>query len=205
MAKEEVAKGGGFAWWPSCGDNARSCVMQCTLPTQGMRSIISTVSISPKGFLPSILLLVVIIVTVVIVVVTVILVVVVVAIIGVVIVVTIIGVVVAHRALLPDPLTSWLWVSFPQSFRLLNRNIFLQYFCSRAILIGQEPFEFSPGYLVGLLYSNRFGIGIPPGQGILGVSLGSVFLFELSVLAMVAACASRAAATLSATSCQMAA
>ncbi|GJT66532.1 hypothetical protein Tco_1018012 [Tanacetum coccineum] len=75
-------------------DSARSCVMQCTLPTQGMRSIISTVSISPEGFLPSILLLVVIIVTVVIVVVTVILVVVVVAIIGVVIVVTIIGVVV---------------------------------------------------------------------------------------------------------------
>ncbi|GJR73730.1 hypothetical protein Tco_0086095 [Tanacetum coccineum] len=67
---------------------ARSSVMQW------MRSIISTVSISPEGFLPSILLLVVIIVTVVIVVVTVILVVVVVAIIGVVIVVTIIGVVV---------------------------------------------------------------------------------------------------------------
>ncbi|GJU92490.1 hypothetical protein Tco_1304913 [Tanacetum coccineum] len=48
-------------------DSARSCVMQCTLPVQGMRSIIST---SPEGFLPSILLLVVIIVTVVIVVVT---------------------------------------------------------------------------------------------------------------------------------------
>ncbi|GJV50338.1 hypothetical protein Tco_1440550 [Tanacetum coccineum] len=75
-------------------DSARSCVMQCTLPTQGMRFIISTVSISPEGFLPSILLLVVIIVTVVIVVVMVNLVVVVVAIIGVVIVVTIIGVVV---------------------------------------------------------------------------------------------------------------
>ncbi|GJW10135.1 reverse transcriptase domain-containing protein [Tanacetum coccineum] len=69
-------------------------VPKCTLPIQGMRSIISTVSISPEGFLPSILLLVVIIITVVIVVVTVILVVVVVAIIGVVIVVTIIGVVV---------------------------------------------------------------------------------------------------------------
>ncbi|GJT10548.1 hypothetical protein Tco_0857590 [Tanacetum coccineum] len=48
----------------------------CTLPTQGMGSIISMVSISPEGFLPSILMLVVIIVTVVIV--TVILVVVVV-------------------------------------------------------------------------------------------------------------------------------
>ncbi|GKC52390.1 hypothetical protein Tco_1075135 [Tanacetum coccineum] len=66
--------------------------VSCTLPTQGMRSIISMVSISPEGFLPSILMLVVIIVTVVIV--TVILVVVVVAIIEVVIVVTIIGVVV---------------------------------------------------------------------------------------------------------------
>nr|GEV08560.1 reverse transcriptase domain-containing protein [Tanacetum cinerariifolium] len=65
---------------------------KCTLPTQGMRSIISMVSISTKGFMPSILLVVVIIVTVVIVVVTVILVVVVVvAIIGVVIVVMIIG------------------------------------------------------------------------------------------------------------------
>nr|GEY79856.1 reverse transcriptase domain-containing protein [Tanacetum cinerariifolium] len=118
---------------------------KCTLPTQGMRSIISTVSISPNGFLPSILLLVVIIVTVVIVV-TVILVVVVVVIIGVVIVVMIIG----HRALLHDPLTSGL--------------------CSRAIFIGQESFQFSPGYLVGLLYSNRSGIGIPPEQGILGES-----------------------------------
>ncbi|GJZ68855.1 hypothetical protein Tco_0632405 [Tanacetum coccineum] len=61
------------------------------------------------------------------------------------------------------------------------------------------------------------GLGIPPGQGILGestsskfhfavlgVSLG-LFLFGLSVLAMVAACASRAAATLSATSYRMAA
>ncbi|GJU58133.1 hypothetical protein Tco_1235899 [Tanacetum coccineum] len=74
-------------------NSAGSCVMQCTLLTQGMRSIISTVSISPEGFMPFILLLVVIIVTVVIVVVTVILVVVV-AIIRVVIVVTIIGVVV---------------------------------------------------------------------------------------------------------------
>ncbi|GKA17150.1 hypothetical protein Tco_0696987 [Tanacetum coccineum] len=39
----------------------------CTLPTQGVRSITSMVSISPEGFLPSILMLVVIIVTVVIV------------------------------------------------------------------------------------------------------------------------------------------
>ncbi|GKD06799.1 hypothetical protein Tco_1181773, partial [Tanacetum coccineum] len=71
-------------------DSTRSCVMQCTLLTEGMRSIISTVSISLEGFLPSILLLVVIIVAVVIV--TVIRVVVVVAIVGVVIIVVIIGV-----------------------------------------------------------------------------------------------------------------
>nr|GEZ34200.1 hypothetical protein [Tanacetum cinerariifolium] len=38
-----------------------------------------------------------------------------------------------------------------------------------------------------------------------GDSLGQVFLFVLSVFAMLAACASRAATTLSATSCQMAA
>ncbi|GJV64537.1 hypothetical protein Tco_1475365 [Tanacetum coccineum] len=70
-------------------DNARSCVIQSTLPTQGMRSIISTVSMSPEGLLPSILLLMVTVV-----IVAVILVVVVVVIVGVAIVVTIIGVVV---------------------------------------------------------------------------------------------------------------
>nr|GEY73626.1 hypothetical protein [Tanacetum cinerariifolium] len=65
-------------------------MMQCTLPTQGIGSIISMVSISPEGFMPSILLLVVVIVMVVIV--AVIMVVVVVVIDGVVIVVMIIGV-----------------------------------------------------------------------------------------------------------------
>ncbi|GKE79201.1 hypothetical protein Tco_1545321, partial [Tanacetum coccineum] len=60
-----------------------------TLPTKGMRSIISTVSISLDGFLPSILLLVVMVV-----IVAVILVVVIVAIVGVVIVIMIIRVVV---------------------------------------------------------------------------------------------------------------
>ncbi|GKF99250.1 hypothetical protein Tco_0298033 [Tanacetum coccineum] len=74
-------------------NSARSCVMQNTLPTKGMRSIISTVSISLKDFLPSILLLMVIIVAVFIV--TVIWVVIFVnVIVGVVIVVAIIGVVV---------------------------------------------------------------------------------------------------------------
>ncbi|GKB55223.1 hypothetical protein Tco_0905976, partial [Tanacetum coccineum] len=71
-------------------DSAWSCVIQCTLPTEGMRSIISMISISLEGFLPSILLLMVIIVAVVIV--TVIWVVISVdVIVGVVIVVAIIG------------------------------------------------------------------------------------------------------------------
>ncbi|GKA23488.1 hypothetical protein Tco_0709521 [Tanacetum coccineum] len=73
-------------------DSIRSCVMQSTFPTKGMRSIISTVSISLEGFLASILLLMVVIVAAVIV--TVIRVVVVVVIFGVVIVVVIIGVIV---------------------------------------------------------------------------------------------------------------
>ncbi|GJV98138.1 hypothetical protein Tco_1553390 [Tanacetum coccineum] len=63
-----------------------------TFPTKGMRSIISTVSISVEGFLASILLLMVIIIAAVII--TVIRVVVVVVIIGVVIVVAIIGVII---------------------------------------------------------------------------------------------------------------
>ncbi|GJV93545.1 hypothetical protein Tco_1541358 [Tanacetum coccineum] len=67
------------------------CVMQSTLSTKGMRSIISTVSISLEGFMPSILLLVVTVVIVAVILV----VVVVVAIVGVVIVVMIIRVVVA--------------------------------------------------------------------------------------------------------------
>nr|GEW14675.1 hypothetical protein [Tanacetum cinerariifolium] len=47
------------------------------------------------------------------------------------------------------------------------------------ILIGQEPFQFSPGDLIGLLYSNRFGIGIPLGQGILDESISSKFHFAI--------------------------
>ncbi|GJV64061.1 hypothetical protein Tco_1474889 [Tanacetum coccineum] len=70
-------------------DSTRSCVMQSTLPTKGMRSIISMVSISLEGFLPSILLLMITVV-----IVAVILVVIVVVIVGVGIVVAIIGVVV---------------------------------------------------------------------------------------------------------------
>ncbi|GJS46889.1 hypothetical protein Tco_0597010 [Tanacetum coccineum] len=82
-------------------NSARSYVMQSTLPTKGMRSIISMISISLKDFLPSILLLMVIIIAVIIV--TVIWVVIFVnVIVGVVIVVAIIGVVVVVDALAID-------------------------------------------------------------------------------------------------------
>ncbi|GKF32708.1 hypothetical protein Tco_0102506 [Tanacetum coccineum] len=83
-------------------NSARSCVMQSTFPTKGMRSIISTVSISLEDFLSSILLRMVLIVAVVIVMViwvvifvnVIVGVVIVVAIIRVVVFVTIIGIVV---------------------------------------------------------------------------------------------------------------
>nr|GEU72316.1 hypothetical protein [Tanacetum cinerariifolium] len=39
--------------------------------------------------------------------------------------------------------------------------------------------KLSPGDLVGLLYSNRFGIGIPPGQGILDESTSRKFHFAV--------------------------
>ncbi|GKC26899.1 hypothetical protein Tco_1034193 [Tanacetum coccineum] len=46
-------------------------------------------------------------------------------------------------------------------------NGFLQSLSSRAILIGQEPFQFGPGDPVGLFYPNRLGVCIPPGQGVI--------------------------------------
>nr|GEY47777.1 retrovirus-related Pol polyprotein from transposon TNT 1-94 [Tanacetum cinerariifolium] len=55
---------------------------------------------------------------------------------------------------------------------------------SKAIFIGQDPFHFTPGDLVGLLNSNRFGIGISPGQGLLGESTSSKLHF--AVLGIVA-------------------
>ncbi|GJU87833.1 hypothetical protein Tco_1295379 [Tanacetum coccineum] len=171
--------------------------MQCTLPTQGMRSIISTVSISPEGFLPSILLLMVIIVTVVMV--TVILVVVVVAIVGVVIVVAIIGVfvivmiirvvvVVVVGSVPPIIKLSFVIIEFGglsgnisfQNFWVEPPKDFLKLpeFCLGEILIGQEPFQFGPGDLVGLFNSE-------------GISLGPVFLLGLSAFAMVVSYASK--------------
>nr|GEV66845.1 hypothetical protein [Tanacetum cinerariifolium] len=175
-------------------DSARSCVMQGTFLTHGTVSSIPIVlswggSIRPEGFRPSIMLLTVIIVKVAIVVAVVL-----------VIVDTIIGIVV-------------IVVGAPSIIKL-------------AFVI--------TGDLIGLFYSNRLGVCIPPGQGIIAnepncsfrtievkrftdyelfvvsffairVSLGLVFLLRLSVLAMVAVCASSAAVTLSANNCLMAA
>ncbi|GJW59244.1 hypothetical protein Tco_0105975, partial [Tanacetum coccineum] len=56
-----------------------------------------------------------------------------------------------------------------------------------------------PSDLFGLFYSNRLGVSIPPGQGIIRVPVGPVFLLGLLVFAIVAACTSRAKVTLSAT------
>ncbi|GJS06617.1 hypothetical protein Tco_0363413 [Tanacetum coccineum] len=158
--------------WPNlCTINEEDILrgVVCTLPTKGMRSIISTVSISLEGFLPSILLLVMIIIAVVIV--AVILVVVVVAIVGVVIVVMIIGSLAQNCALVSDPLASGLcWeYAFHQdkasSVRVPVANVTL----------------FS---LAQLLLENTHSVRI---------SVGPVFLLGLSAFAMAATCASRAA------------
>nr|GEU34469.1 hypothetical protein [Tanacetum cinerariifolium] len=181
-------------------DSARSYVMQGAPFTQGMIfSIPICGNISLEGFLLPILLLVVIIVTVVIVVV--ILVVVIVAIVGVVIVVTIIGVVVVIGVFAIIKLSFVIIITFP-SILLGNPSMKTSIsFSEFGTIVGHKVANswnlLIPDDLVGLLYSNRFGIRIPPGQGILGVSLG---LVVLSVFAMLAACASRAAETLSATS-----
>ncbi|GKD80598.1 hypothetical protein Tco_1347437, partial [Tanacetum coccineum] len=185
----------------------------CTLPTEGMRSIISTVSISLEGFLPSILLLVMIIVAVVIV--AVILVVVVVAIVGVVIVVMIIGLPPKFEVFEAVTFPLMLWGSPPMKASISFSEFGTMFghktanswnlLISRAILIGQEPFQFSPGDLISLFYSDRLGVCIPPGQGIVGqgISLGPVFLLGLSAFVMAAAYASRAAAMPSVISCRM--
>ncbi|GKB58224.1 hypothetical protein Tco_0914410 [Tanacetum coccineum] len=148
--------------------------------TQGRGSSIPIVgSVSPKGFLPPILLLVVIIVTVVIV--AVILVVVVVAIVRVVIVVAIIGVVVVVGGVSfiiklsfviigNTPMkASMSFSEFGTMFGQKNSN-------SWNLLIPDDP--------VGLFYPNRLGICIPSRQGIIGVSLGPMFLLGLSAFAI---------------------
>ncbi|GJX51343.1 hypothetical protein Tco_0278188 [Tanacetum coccineum] len=132
-------------------------------------------SIGPECFLPSILLLVVIIVVVVIVVVTVV-------------------VVEGFEA-----------VTFPSIFLGNPPMKASMSFSVFGTMFGHKTANswnlLIPSDLIGLFYSNRLGVRIPLGKGIIsqGVLVGLVFLLGLLALAIVTACASRAAATLSAT------
>ncbi|GJY27478.1 hypothetical protein Tco_0403245 [Tanacetum coccineum] len=109
--------------------------------------------------------------------VTVILVVVVVAIVGVVIVVAIIGVFVI--VMIIRVVVVVVVGSVPPIIKLSFVIIgFLRRISLGEILIGQEPFQFGPGDLVGLFNSE-------------GISLGPVFLLGLSAFAMVVSYASK--------------
>nr|GFA65084.1 hypothetical protein [Tanacetum cinerariifolium] len=191
-------------------DSAWSYVMQCTFPTERMRSIISMVSISLEGFLPSILLLVVIIVAVVIVVVILVVVVIdaivgvviVVASIRVVVVVMIIGIViidggVSHIIKLSFMIIvtfpSMLWGSPPMKASIIF-SVFGTMF--RHKMANSWNF-LTPGDPIGLFYSDRLSIPLFTK----GISLGPVFLLGLSAFAMAAAYASRATATPSVINC----
>nr|GEY66722.1 hypothetical protein [Tanacetum cinerariifolium] len=193
--------------------------LQCTFPTEGMRSFISMVSISLERFLPSILLLVVIIVAVVII--AVILVVVVIdAIVGVVIVFASIRVVVfvmiIGKVFIVDGGVShiiklsfviivtfclMLWGSPPMKASII--------FSVFGTMFGHKTANswnlLTPGDPVGLFYFDRLSVCIPPRQGIIGqgISLGPVFLLGLLSVSMAAAYAFRAATTPSVISCRM--
>nr|GEZ69919.1 hypothetical protein [Tanacetum cinerariifolium] len=135
--------------------------------TQRMGSNIPTViswgsSIGPEGFMPSILLLVVIIVMVL---------VIVVVIGGVPSIIKLSFVITESSSISLDTISFYNQVV---KFILHSPD-----FSLRIILIGQESFQFSPCDLVGLLYSNRFSIGIPQGQGIFGESTSRKFHFAV--------------------------
>nr|GEV90096.1 hypothetical protein [Tanacetum cinerariifolium] len=97
--------------------------------------------------------------------------VVVVAIVRVVIIVTIIGVVVVGGGgVSPILKLSFMIIGF-------LRGIVFYYLLHQSLVMVIA--SSSLGDLVGLLYSNRFGIGIPPGQGILDESTSSKFHFTV--------------------------
>nr|GEU71240.1 zinc finger BED domain-containing protein DAYSLEEPER-like [Tanacetum cinerariifolium] len=160
-------------------------VVLCTFPTEGMRSIISMGSIGLDGLLPSILLLVEIIVAVILVVVVIdaiVKVVIVVVIIGVEVVVTIIRVVVVVGVSFIIKLSLMIiGCQFLESSHIcLEINPFRSQFVKfvfklldlspETVLLYQKLLEFNPGACLG-------------------------FLFVLPIFSMLAACASRAAAT----------
>nr|GEU51857.1 hypothetical protein [Tanacetum cinerariifolium] len=186
-------------------ESAWFCVMYCTFPTEGMRSIISMVFISLEGFLPSILLLVVIIVVIVIVAVNLV-VVVIDAIVGVVIVVASIGVVfvvmIIRIVVIVDDGVSYITklsfviigleaVTLPSMLwgsPLMKASIIFSVF---GTMFGHKTANswnlLTPGDHIGLFYSDRLSVCIPPRQGIIDQ----------------AACASKAIATPFVISCRM--
>ncbi|GJZ81864.1 hypothetical protein Tco_0646858 [Tanacetum coccineum] len=137
-------------------------------------------SINPEGFLPSILLMVIMVMVVIVAVILV-----------VVVVVVIFGVVVVVGGVSSIIKLSFMIIGFLRIimfYYLLHQplaygNGFLQ-----RLRLQRSNISFntsSPGDLIGLFYSNRLGICIPPGQGIIGQSTSSkchsVFLGTLAM------------------------
>ncbi|GJS98395.1 hypothetical protein Tco_0819565 [Tanacetum coccineum] len=216
-------------------DSTRSCVMQSTFPTKGMRSIISMVSISLEGFLASILLLMVIIVAAVIV--TVIRVVVVVVIVGVVIVVAIIrvivvvmiigivvvriiGIVVAvggvpfiiklSFVIIAITFPSMIWGTPPMNASI-SFSVFGTMFGHKTanswniLIVSSIPAPAESYWLVSIIDWWRDAFHQDKSIIDQGKFSCPVFPKGLSAFAMAAACASRAAVTPSVISCRMAA
>ncbi|GJV21902.1 hypothetical protein Tco_1370922 [Tanacetum coccineum] len=200
-------------------DSTRSHVIQSTFPTKGMRSIISTVSISLEGFLASILLLMVVIVAAVIVMVIRVVVVVVivrevivVAIIGVIVVVTIIGIVIVVRFIGIVVVVGGVPFIIKLLFVIIVQAILLAcsipmgwayaFYQDKASSVKVPVANVTLFSSAQLLRENTDSVH---SNQRMRISLGLVFLLGLSAFAMAAACASRAAVTPSVISCRMAA
>ncbi|GKC51736.1 hypothetical protein Tco_1074481 [Tanacetum coccineum] len=145
----------------------------------------ANLTLNSASFLPSILLLVVIIVVVVIVVA---------------VIVVVVVVIIMNCALLPDSLASGLWRRLPLKFEALKRiwaNGISQKVNASSVRVPVANFTLQSS--VQLLRENT---DLVCSNQRIRLTSPSVPL-KLKVFAMVAACASRAAATLSATSCLM--
>ncbi|GJU19101.1 reverse transcriptase domain-containing protein [Tanacetum coccineum] len=171
-------------------DSVRSYVMQGTPFTQGMISSISIGgSINPEGFLPSTLLMVIMVT------------VVIVAVILVVVIVVIFGVVVVVGGVSSIIELSFMIIGFLHIIMFhyllhlpLGYGWAYAFHQDKASSVKVPVANVTLFSLAQLLRENTDSIR---------VSLGLVFLFGLSAFAIVAACASRAVATLSTTSCRM--
>ncbi|GJV30784.1 hypothetical protein Tco_1391184 [Tanacetum coccineum] len=138
-------------------------------------------SIRPEGFLSSVLLWLVIIVAIVGVSVTVVVVIIVVA-------VAVVEKAVTFLSILRAPMKASRSFGFGNHVRHRTDN-FLESSNEGLRIISIYLVRFQVD-LIGLIYSHRLGVCIPPGQGIIRVPVGPVFLLGLLVPAIVAACAS---------------